>query len=70
MELDEPLSIETLQAQMFALTNVPIERQKILAKGKRLKADEDLKKLKDVIDPLKMHTHTHCLPLFYFIFIS
>lgn len=30
-------SLDVFKAQLFALTNVPVERQKILTKGKQLK---------------------------------
>ena len=44
-----PAGLETFKAQLFALTSVPIERQKILAKGgKQVKEDADLAKLKTV----------------------
>eukprot|EP00455_Lapot_gusevi_P048395 TRINITY_DN667_c0_g2_i2.p1 TRINITY_DN667_c0_g2~~TRINITY_DN667_c0_g2_i2.p1 ORF type:complete len:481 (-),score=190.35 TRINITY_DN667_c0_g2_i2:230-1672(-) len=39
--------IDMFKAQIFALTSVPVERQKILAKGKQLKEDTDLLKLRN-----------------------
>ena len=37
VELDMNESIETFKAQIFTLTNVPVEKQKVMAKGKILK---------------------------------
>lgn len=39
VDLSSTSDLATLQAQLFGLTNVPIERQKILAKGKVLKVE-------------------------------
>lgn len=38
---------QTFQAILMSKTGVPVERQKILAKGKKLSTDADLAKLKD-----------------------
>ncbi len=43
LELDPNESLELFKAQLFELTHVPPERQKILVRGKQIKADEDLK---------------------------
>ena len=37
-----------LKAQLMACTNVPVDRQRLLVKGKQLKEDADLFKLKNV----------------------
>jgi ubiquitin carboxyl-terminal hydrolase 14 len=39
----EPL--ELLKAQLFELTHVPTERQKILVRGKQIKSDDDMKNI-------------------------
>ncbi|KAL8443729.1 hypothetical protein Emed_006587 [Eimeria media] len=41
IDLNEPFDV--FQAQLYTLTGVPLERQKILCKGKTLKTEEDLK---------------------------
>lgn len=38
-------SFETLQAQLFGLSNVPTDRQKIMIKGKAVKSSADVQKL-------------------------
>jgi len=38
VDLSGTTDLATLQAQLFGLSNVPVDRQKILAKGKMLKA--------------------------------
>jgi len=45
VDADVAGDLETFQAQLFALTNVPAERQKILLKGKVLKTKDDFSKL-------------------------
>lgn len=47
VEIESDSSLELLKAQIFALTNVPVDRQKLLVRGKKLNDDDDLKKLKD-----------------------
>jgi ubiquitin carboxyl-terminal hydrolase 14 len=50
VEIDEPGgddALDTFRAQLFALTGVPVERQKIMLKGKMMKADTDMAKLKE-----------------------
>lgn len=47
VEVDAEAGVEQLRAQLFALTNVPPQKQKLLAKGKQIKADGDLAKVKD-----------------------
>jgi len=47
VDTDVDEGIEAFQGQLFSLTNVPAERQKILAKGKKIASTEDLKQLKD-----------------------
>ncbi|CDI85137.1 ubiquitin carboxyl-terminal hydrolase, putative [Eimeria praecox] len=41
IDLNEPL--EVFQAQLYTLTGVPVERQKLLCKGKTIKVDADLR---------------------------
>lgn len=36
-ELDPSLGVEVLKAQIYGLSNVPVEKQKIMFKGKILK---------------------------------
>lgn len=49
---------EVFQAQVFALTGVPVEGQKLLNKGKILKADADLQAVKDGARLMLMGTAT------------
>jgi ubiquitin carboxyl-terminal hydrolase 14 len=42
VELDASDGLETFQASLFSLTNVPAERQKLMLKGKFIKSDADL----------------------------
>lgn len=42
LDVDPEEGFEVLKAQVFALTNVPVERQKLLVKGKVLKEGTDL----------------------------
>jgi ubiquitin carboxyl-terminal hydrolase 14 len=44
VEVSASEGLDLFKAQLFALTSVPMERQKILAKGKQLKEDSDLGK--------------------------
>eukprot|EP01083_Nonionella_stella_P060172 157272_1 len=46
VDIDLSAGLELVYAQLFALTEVPVDRQKILVKGKQIKSDEDLKKVK------------------------
>ena len=45
VDVDPAEGLETFQAALFSLTSVPSERQKLLYKGKFLKADADLQAL-------------------------
>eukprot|EP00475_Leptophrys_vorax_P022935 TRINITY_DN311_c0_g1_i1.p1 TRINITY_DN311_c0_g1~~TRINITY_DN311_c0_g1_i1.p1 ORF type:complete len:342 (-),score=104.99 TRINITY_DN311_c0_g1_i1:38-1063(-) len=45
VEIDPTGPLDLFKAQLFELTHVPIDRQKILVKGKQLRADEDMEKL-------------------------
>ena len=47
MDVDTVEGFEAFQGQLFSLTNVPAERQKILAKGKKIDNIKDLGALKD-----------------------
>ncbi|XXQ33962.1 ubiquitinyl hydrolase 1 [Plasmodiophora brassicae] len=47
VEVDASSPLDLLHAQLFALTNVPVERQKVMCKGKILKGNDDLAKIKD-----------------------
>ena len=49
LEINPSDGIIMLKAQLMALTAVPCERQKLLIKGKQIKEDEDLLKLKTVL---------------------
>ncbi|KAL8440998.1 hypothetical protein Emag_007536 [Eimeria magna] len=43
VQIDPNEPFDVFQAQLYTLTGVPLERQKILCKGKTLKTDDDLK---------------------------
>eukprot|EP00465_Bigelowiella_longifila_P013122 CAMPEP_0185261554 /NCGR_PEP_ID=MMETSP1359-20130426/9910_1 /TAXON_ID=552665 /ORGANISM="Bigelowiella longifila, Strain CCMP242" /LENGTH=482 /DNA_ID=CAMNT_0027848213 /DNA_START=1 /DNA_END=1449 /DNA_ORIENTATION=+ len=45
-EIEIGESLGEIQAQLYSLTQVPVERQKILARGRQLKKDKDLSKIK------------------------
>lgn len=47
VEADTSEGFDAFQGQLFSLTNVPAERQKILQKGKKVASVDDLKALKD-----------------------
>lgn len=47
VEVDQSSPIELLNAQLFGLTNVPPERQKIMLKGRILKTDGDIARIGD-----------------------
>lgn len=47
LDLDPAEGFEVLQGQLYCLTNVPVERQKIMVKGRKLKEDSDLLKIKE-----------------------
>ena len=42
VDLDPAAGLETFQATLFSLTNVPAERQKLMLKGRLLKSDADV----------------------------
>jgi ubiquitin carboxyl-terminal hydrolase 14 len=46
VELDTEQDAETFMTQLYALSNVPVDKQKIMVKGAKLKPDTDLKTLK------------------------
>ena len=41
IELDTSDDIATFKCQLYALTNVPVDKQKVMAKGKVLKDDAE-----------------------------
>lgn len=43
--LEKDSSVDLLKAQLFELTNVPLERQKLIVRGKQIKSQEDLSKV-------------------------
>ncbi|KAL8269518.1 hypothetical protein Esti_006561 [Eimeria stiedai] len=43
VQIDPNEPLDVFQAQLYTLTGVPLERQKILCKGKTLKTDDDLR---------------------------
>ena len=45
VELDTTQDAETFMTQLYALTNVPVEKQKITIKGTKLKEDTEMSKL-------------------------
>ena len=44
IEIDVTEEVETFRAIMYALSNVPVDKQKIMIKGKMLKDTDDLSK--------------------------
>jgi ubiquitin carboxyl-terminal hydrolase 14 len=40
-EVDPALGVEMMKAQLFAVTNVPVDKQKLMFKGKILKVSDD-----------------------------
>jgi ubiquitin carboxyl-terminal hydrolase 14 len=40
-EVDPALGVEMMKAQLFAVTNVPVDKQKLMFKGKILKVRDD-----------------------------
>lgn len=46
VELDTEQDAEAFMTQLYTLTNVPIDKQKITIKGSKLKEDTDMKSLK------------------------
>ena len=46
VELDTNETAETFMNQLYSLTNVPVDKQKITIKGTKLKPDTDLSKIK------------------------
>jgi len=47
LDIDPNAGLEELQALIFARTNVPVDRQKLLLKGKIIKTNDDVSKLTD-----------------------
>ena len=45
LELDTTSDVLTFKTQIYALTNVPVDKQKIMVKGKKLNDDSDLSKM-------------------------
>ena len=45
VDVDPADGLETLQASLFSLTNVPADRQKLMLKGRLLKSDADIAQL-------------------------
>jgi len=58
VEIDEDTTVEIFQAQIFALSGVPPEGQKLLNKGKMIKADTDVQNIKDKSRIMLMGTAT------------
>lgn len=46
IDIEPSSGLELFQAQLFNITNVPVKRQKILAKGRQITNDDDVKKIK------------------------
>lgn len=46
VELDTTQDALTFMSQLYALSNVPVDKQKIMAKGAKIKEDTDLTTLK------------------------
>lgn len=42
VDIEADSTLHQLQSQIYSLTNVPVERQKILNKGKLVKSDNDV----------------------------
>jgi ubiquitin carboxyl-terminal hydrolase 14 len=53
IELDKSQDVMTFKAIMYALTNVPVDKQKIMVKGKMLKDTDDLSKF-DIVDGMTL----------------
>ena len=53
IELDKSQDVMTFKAIMYALTNVPVDKQKIMLKGKMLKDTDDLSKF-DIVDGMTL----------------
>jgi len=47
LDIDPNAGLEELQALIFARTNVPVDRQKLLLKGKIIKTNDEVSKLTD-----------------------
>ena len=53
IELDKSEDVMTFKAILYALTNVPVEKQKIMIKGKMLKDEDNLSKF-DIVDGMTL----------------
>ncbi len=53
IELDKSQDVMTFKAIMYALTNVPVDKQKIMVKGKMLKDTDDLSKF-DIVEGMTL----------------
>ena len=53
IELDKTQDVMTFKAILYALSNVPVDKQKIMIKGKMLKDSDDLSKL-DIQDGMTL----------------
>lgn len=49
IELDKSQDVLTFKAILYAMSSVPVDKQKIMIKGKMLKDDDNLAKL-DIVD--------------------
>jgi hypothetical protein len=56
-----------LQAQIFALTNVPVERQKLMHKQKLIKDDKGLAAVKDVCSVSLPHPLIPIISISFFL---
>jgi ubiquitin carboxyl-terminal hydrolase 14 len=53
IELDKSQDVMTFKAILYALSNVPVDKQKIMIKGKMLKDTDDLSKF-DIVDGMTL----------------
>jgi hypothetical protein len=70
VQVDTDGDIELFKAQLYALSSVPIERQKIMCAGKTLKDDEWNIPLKNVRKQKKLQSHRLAFSLCLFVFLS
>lgn len=53
IELDKSQDVMTFKAILYAMSNVPVDKQKIMIKGKILKDTDDLSKF-DIVDGMTL----------------
>lgn len=68
VQVDTDSDIELFKAQLYALSSVPIDRQKIMCAGKTLKDDEWNIPLKNVRKQKKLQSHRWHFSLCLFVF--